>query len=109
MLTFLADPAEMHLPMHKRTTLHVCDEGKRIATLACELGDQSQDRGQSVQIWKARLHHKQFDAMAYDHEENEENPYVDTDEEGRMSLVNPTHMSISDARKWVREHYRGTK
>ncbi len=107
MLTFLADEAETHLPMHKRTKVYVCDNGKRVATLACDLGDQSQDRSHSTQIWRAKLHHKQFDPFKYNHEKSEEEPYVDADEEGRMALHNPSLLSIADARQWVRDHYRG--
>lgn len=107
MLTFMADSAQTHLPMNQRTKLYVCDKGKRIATISRNLGDQSQDRAESTAIWKAKLHHKQFDPFAYDQEEHEEDPYIVHDEDGRMSLQHPGMMSIAEARKWVRTHYKG--
>lgn len=111
MLTFLCDPDEMHLPMHERSTVWVCDEGKRIATLSA-VDDESETRSQSTAMWTARLHHKQFDPFAYNHEPDEENPdepHVSGSEDGLLSLVNPKQMSISDARQWVRDHYIGGK
>ncbi|MNR48122.1 hypothetical protein D3C85_1673170 [compost metagenome] len=60
-------------------------------------------------MWSAKLHHKQFDPFAHDHEPSEEDPYVATDEEGQLSLVNPKNLDLVSARKWVREHYRSRK
>lgn len=111
MLTFLCDPEERHLPMSKRSTVWVCDEGKRIATLSSTIEDPSESRNGVVGMWKARIHHKQFDPFMHDHEPDEEesNVHVASDDAGVLSLINPKQMSLSDARQWVRDNYTGGK
>lgn len=110
-LIFLCDPDERHLPMHERTTMWVCDHGKRIATLSAADTDGSAERSADTAVWTARIHHKQFDPFSHDHEpsEDEDDPvaHVASSEDGMLSLVNPNAMSLSDARSWVREHYTG--
>lgn len=108
MLHLLCDPEEMHLPMHERSTMWVCHNGKRIATLSA-VDDESENRSSSTAMWKARIHHKQFDPFAHDHELDEDDPqtHVSGSEDGVMSLVNPKEMTISDAQRWVKEHYTG--
>lgn len=110
MLTFLTDPDERHLPMGQRTKVWVCDEGKRIATLSA-VDDESASRNSDVAIWNARIHHKQFDPFMHDHEHDEEqnNVHVTSSEDGMLSLNNPKHLSLSDARQWVRDNYTGGK
>lgn len=110
MLTFLSDPNERHLPMDKRTVVHVCDGPKRIATLS-SVDDESETRSDSTAMWTARVHHKQFDPFMHDHEhdETEDNVHVSASEEGLLSLHNPKKLGISEARQWVRDVYTGAK
>jgi len=94
--------------MEKRSVVYVCDDGKRIATVS-GADDISSERGQAVKMWRVKMHHKQFDPFQHEHEEHEEKPYVASDEEGRLSLVNPKPMGIVEARQWVRDNYIGRK
>lgn len=111
-LIFLCDPDERELPMHERKTMWVCDHGKRIATISAVESDGAV-RDPGTALWTARMHHKQFDPFSHDHEpsEDEDNPvsHISASEDGMLSLVNPTAMSLSEARAWVREHYTGGK